>query len=55
MVPRFSLSPRRLASLEERVDNRAKSLAMVKRFQDAQKQLEKVCADQGIPVPVMVC
>jgi hypothetical protein len=55
MVPCFKLSPRRLAALDEKVDNRAKSLAMVKRFQDAQKQLEKVCADKGIPVPVMVC
>ena len=55
MVPRFDLSKRRLATLEEKEDNRAKTLAMIKRYNDAQQRLEQHCREKGIPVPVMVC
>jgi hypothetical protein len=55
MVPRFDLSKRRLATLEEKIDNRAKSLEMVRRFNAAQRKLERICKEKGIPVPVMVC
>ena len=52
MTP-FSLSRVKFPAPSE--DNRQKSLDMVKRWNEAQKELERVCAEQGIPVPVMVC
>lgn len=40
---------------EELAGNRARSLELVERFQQAQKKLEERCAELGIPVPVMIC
>ena len=34
---------------------RQKTLERVAQFQAAQKELERVCAERGIPVPQMVC
>ncbi|ARV77375.1 hypothetical protein FDI21_gp206 [Pseudomonas phage Noxifer] len=56
MVPRFDLSKlRERQTPEQLAGNRQKSLDMVQRFQTAQKELERVCAEKGIPVPIMVC
>jgi hypothetical protein len=35
--------------------SREQQLARLKQWQDAQDNLERVCKEQGIPVPVMVC
>jgi uncharacterized protein YcaQ len=56
MVPRLDLSRlRERQTPEQLAGNRQKSLDMVQRFQTAQKELERVCAEKGIPVPIMVC
>ncbi len=56
MTPRVNLSQlttrRDPATL---VNNRQKSLDAVQRFKDAQANLERVCEEKGIQVPVMVC
>lgn len=36
-------------------DNRQKTLKAVLKFQLAQANLERVCKEQDIPVPEMVC
>jgi len=54
MVPTLNLSTLRNACPPSE-DNRKKSLDAVQKFKDAQKELERVCEEQGIPVPVMVC
>lgn len=35
--------------------SREQTLARLKQWQDAQDNLERVCKEQGIPVPIMVC
>jgi len=35
--------------------SRAEQLERLKKFQDAQVNLERTCKELGIPVPVMVC
>lgn len=54
MVPTINLSTLR-AACPPSEDNRQKSLDAVQKFKDAQKELERVCKEQGIEVPVMVC
>lgn len=44
-----------LANGQIKQRTREETLADIQRFQDAQKELEKRCADLGIPVPIMVC
>jgi len=35
--------------------SREQQLTRLKQWQDAQDNLERVCKEQGIPIPVMVC
>ncbi|MNQ11041.1 hypothetical protein D3C85_238960 [compost metagenome] len=35
--------------------SREEQLKLIKSFKDAQVELERICAEKGIPVPVMVC
>lgn len=35
--------------------SREKTLEMIQKFQAAQVELERVCKEKGIPVPVMIC
>lgn len=44
-----------LKPVEPQPGARERNLEMIKRFQDAQKELERACAEKGIPVPVMIC
>ena len=34
---------------------RQRTLEMIERYQTAQKELERVCAEKGIPVPQLMC
>lgn len=53
MVPTINL--RSLKPLPPCEGSRERTLEALARFQAAQERLEKVCAEKGIPVPVMVC
>ena len=35
--------------------SREETLARLQQWRDAQANLERVCKEQGVPVPVMVC
>ncbi len=35
--------------------SREEHTAKIKQWQEAQRKLEALCAEKGIPVPVMVC
>lgn len=35
--------------------SREEQLAEIQRYKDAQEELERYCAEKGIPVPKMVC
>lgn len=40
---------------EELENNRQKTLEACARFKEAQEALEKLCAERGIEVPVLMC
>ena len=35
--------------------SRDEHISQIKQWQEAQRKLEALCAEKGIPVPVMVC
>lgn len=49
------ISLRNLKPLPPSGGSRERTLKALAQFQAAQERLEKVCAEKGIPVPVMVC
>lgn len=53
MVRAFRLSDLDVSKIKPQ--SREEALARLKQWQDAQNNLERVCKEQGIPVPVMVC
>lgn len=53
MVRTFRLSD--LDRSKIKPQSREETLARLKQWQDAQDELERVCKEQGIPVPVMTC
>lgn len=51
--PRFAL--RNLDRSKIKPLSRTEQLELIQSFQRAQVELERICAEKGIPVPVMVC
>ncbi|MNV14692.1 hypothetical protein D3C71_1053860 [compost metagenome] len=53
MVPVFRL--RDLDRSKITPQSREQSLARLQRWKDADEALKRVCAEKGIPVPILVC
>lgn len=53
MVRAFRLSDLDVSKIKPK--SREETLARLKQWKDAQDNLERVCKEQGIPVPIMVC
>lgn len=54
MMP-FKVSLRNIDRSKIKPRSREEQLAEIQKVKDAQVELERVCKEQGIPVPVMVC
>lgn len=51
----FRVSLRHIDPSKVKPRSRAEQLAELQKYKDAQADLERICAEKGIPVPVMVC
>lgn len=54
MMP-FKVSLRNIDRSKIKPMSREEQLALIQKCKNSQAELERVCKEQGIPVPVMVC
>jgi uncharacterized protein (DUF58 family) len=57
MLPplRIALADRQPMSPEEAKKSRERTLEAMRKYREAQAELERICKEKGIEVPILVC
>lgn len=55
MLPSLHFPRRPTPTPEEASASRARTLEIMRKCREAQSELERVCREKGIEIPVMVC